>query len=180
MRIEKLSKHSLEYIKDFDCGDEDLNDFILRDSFIYEEKLLAKTYLVFIDEKGLIGYFSLLNDKIQKSDDISKSEWNKKIKEDLSYKKNSLLELPSLKVGRLAVDKNFQKKQYGGNIVSLLKKTFSSENNRTGCKYITVDSYKKSKKFYERQGFKIYPAKTKDRDTILMYFNLSKYIKEIK
>ena len=87
--------------QEFNCGDQDLNDFIHEDSFIYEQKLLAKTYLVFIKEK-LIGYFSLLNDKIQKAEDVSKTEWNKKVKEDLSYQKNNLLELPSLKIGRLA------------------------------------------------------------------------------
>lgn len=177
MQIKKLSENFISQIQSFDCGDDDLNNFIREDSFIYEKKLLAKTYLVFIEQK-LVGYFSILNDKIQKSEDISKTEWNKKVKEDLSYQKNSLLELPSLKIGRLAIDKKAQKNGYGKNIILLVKQTFSSKNNKTGCKYITVDSYKKSQEFYQSQGFKIYPAETKDEDTILMYFNLPQLVSD--
>ena len=113
------------------------------------------------------------NDKIQKSDDISKNEWNKQIKEYLSCKKNGLLKLPAVKIGRLVIEKNFKKKGYDTYIILLVKETFSSETNKTGCKYITVDSYKNSKKFYENQEFRDYLVKTQDKNTILMYLNLS-------
>ena len=57
--IKKLSKNLEPQIKKFNCEDEDLNSFIREDSFFYEKTLLAKTYLVFIEE-NLIGYFSVL------------------------------------------------------------------------------------------------------------------------
>ena len=88
MLIEKLSKNFLDSIRDFDCDDTDLNDFLLKDSFVYEKTLLAKTYLI-LDGQCLVGFFSLLNDKIQKSDDISKREWNSRVKKDLTYQKNN-------------------------------------------------------------------------------------------
>jgi len=34
-----------EKIKSFDCGDTDLNDFILNESFLYREALLAVSYV---------------------------------------------------------------------------------------------------------------------------------------
>ena len=49
----------------FDCGEEDLNAFLLEDAKKYLHDLLAVTYL-FIDPnaKKTVAYFSLLNDKI--------------------------------------------------------------------------------------------------------------------
>ena len=35
-----------EKIESFDCGDTDLNDFILNESFLYREALLAVSYVL--------------------------------------------------------------------------------------------------------------------------------------
>lgn len=179
LSIEKLSQEFISQIKKFDCEDDDLNNFIINDSFHYEKGLLAKTYLLFL-QKNLIGYYSILNDKIQRLEDISKREWNKKVKKDLPHQKNFLDELPALKIGRLAINKKFKNNGYGRQIIDSLKESFSSPNNKTGCKFITVDAYKKSQDFYHKQNFKIYAEKLKDKETILMYFNLSQYLKEVE
>ena len=83
--------------------------------------------------------------------------------------------IPSIKIGRLAVDKKFQGKGIGVEIVNLIKSSFSDRNNKTGCKPITVDSYEKSIYFYKSQEFERYPIKLEDDETSLMYFNLSNY-----
>jgi GNAT superfamily N-acetyltransferase len=46
-------------------------------------------------------------------------------------------------------------------------------NNRTGCKFITVDAYKQSVKFYEKLGFTTFTDKDIDLDTRAMYLELS-------
>ena len=56
-------------------------------------------------------------------------------------------------------------------IIDYTKGTFTN-NNKTGCKFITVDAYKKSLPFYEKMGFKYLSNKDKKSDTRLMYFNL--------
>lgn len=45
---------------------------------------------------------------------------------------------PSVKVGRLAVSKKHQGQNWGKLIISLLKEWFI-HNNKTGCRFITVD-----------------------------------------
>lgn len=57
MRIIKLSN---EYqMKPFDCGDADLNGFLMNDAKDYMEKDLANTFIVENDNQ-IIAYYSLL------------------------------------------------------------------------------------------------------------------------
>ena len=81
-----------EKIKSFDCGDTDLNDFILNESFLYREALLAVSYVL---------------------------------------------------------------------------------ENKTGCRFLTVDAYAAAVPFYEKNGF--IPLNNEDVDsaTRLLYFDLN-------
>ena len=57
-----------EKIESFDCGDTDLNDFILNESFLYREALLAVSYVLEnkVNQRS-VAYFSLANDRISLS-----------------------------------------------------------------------------------------------------------------
>ena len=61
--------------KPFDCGNEDLNDFLLRDAKDYTKKLLSVTYVVESDQQ-IVAYFSLSNDKIA-IPNSDKATWRK-------------------------------------------------------------------------------------------------------
>lgn len=167
-------------LNSFDCGNDDLNEFIKKDALKYEESLLAKTYLIIdVSTEKLIAFYSVLNDKVSMDHTISKNAFNKQIKSELTHYKNHLKEIPSVKIGRLAVDSKFARRGYGKSIIDFIKSDFSHERNKTGCHFITVDSYKKSKAFYEKQGFEKYPVSLKDdKETILMYYNLLEYKKK--
>ena len=43
-RLIKLSSDTI--IKPFDCGDQDLNEFLLNDAINYQKELMAVTYLL--------------------------------------------------------------------------------------------------------------------------------------
>ena len=75
-QIRKLSKD--ENIRDFDCGDEDLNEFLIKDAPLYQKALLANTYIIENKENGSIGaYFSLANDRIAIKDFPNNTEFNR-------------------------------------------------------------------------------------------------------
>ena len=61
-----------ERVKSFDCGDADLNDFILNEAGPYREALLAVTYVFeTVDDEEherIAAYFSLANDRVSMSD----------------------------------------------------------------------------------------------------------------
>lgn len=59
----------------FDCGDSDLNEFLITDALKWQENLLAVTYCL---ENGedIALYFSLSNDKIS-ANTLPQSFWRK-------------------------------------------------------------------------------------------------------
>lgn len=63
--VRKLSVD--EQVKSFNCGDSDLNDFILNEAAPYRKAMLAVTY-VFEDKitKQTAAFFSLANDKVSR------------------------------------------------------------------------------------------------------------------
>lgn len=54
-----------EAVKSFNCGDADLNDFILNESLFYRKALLAVSYIVENKKENnqVAAYFSLANDR---------------------------------------------------------------------------------------------------------------------
>ena len=161
---------SVDYqIKSFDCQDADLNEFLLKDATKYLQQLLAVSYVI-EDEINTIAFFSLLNDKISILDSESKSQWRKLIRDKLPHRKH-FSSYPAVKIGRFGVSLNYKGQGWGTMILDYLKELFIS-NNRTGCRYITVDAYKESLPFYEKNGFLYLTSLDKNSDTRLMYFDL--------
>ena len=60
-------------LKQFDCGDSDLNEFFHKDAADYGRQLLAVTY-VFENNSEIVAFFSVLNDKIV-YEDVSGSKF---------------------------------------------------------------------------------------------------------
>ena len=160
-------------IKNFDCGDGDLNDFFHKDSFEYLSKLLSVTYVVENDD-DTIAFFSLSNDKLSQ-DTKNKGTW-RKVKKKFPHAKHRS-DYPAVKIGRLGVSGKYSGQGFGTEILGFIKDMFIS-NNRTGCCFITVDAYRQSEGFYARNGFKrLNPTeKVKGDDTILMYYSLQELV----
>lgn len=166
----RLIRLSLEsQIKSFDCGDNDLNEFLINDSKRFILNLLAVTYVI-EDNQNTIAFFSLLNDKISILYAESKTQWRKLVKDKLPFGKryNSY---PAMKIGRLGVSVLYKNQGWGTDILNYLKDLFVT-NNRIGCRFITVDAYRDSLGFYEKNGFKYLTNSDRSADTRLMFFDL--------
>ncbi|WP_205195189.1 GNAT family N-acetyltransferase [Chitinophaga sp. Cy-1792] len=147
-----------------------MNDFLFNHAHRYSKELLTVTYLVETDTET-VAFFSLLNDKISFEDASSKNQW-KKIQGHLHGKKRTPANsFPAAKIGRLGVTDSIQNQGIGASILDFIKNLFLN-NNKTGCKFITVDAYHQSVKFYEKNGFRYFPAKSTDGHTAMMYFDL--------
>ncbi len=160
-------------IDSFDCGDEDLNDFIKNEGKIYKQQLIAMPYVVI--EKGntdkIIAYFTLSNDKIAVTDFESNSQFNKFKKKNFN-KEKFLRSYPSVKIGRLGISKLSHGLGIGTNIIDFIKLYFL-EDNKTGCRFVTVDAYNAAVPFYEKNGFEFLIRKD-ENPTQLMFFDLMK------
>lgn len=70
----KIVRLTQDYtFKPFDCGEQDLNDFLFNDSKNYLERLMAVTYVLETENKT-VGFFSVSNDKIS-IPDTDKATW---------------------------------------------------------------------------------------------------------
>lgn len=155
----------------FDCGDTDLNGFLFDDAKNYSRDLIAVTYMIH-DDENTIAYFNYQNDKIAHTDiDGNIDLFLERVGIYLPKGKSDKKSYPAVKIGRLGVNKEFQSKGLGKYILDYTKDSFVS-NNKTGCKFITVDAYKNSVPFYKKNGFICLSSKDKKSDTRLMYFNL--------
>jgi hypothetical protein len=53
-----------------------------------------------------------------------------------------------------------------------VREMYIYEQHHAGCRFITVDAYRSSLDFYEKNRFKYLTTKDKDEDTRAIYFDL--------
>ena len=158
LRVRKLNP--AEHIASFDCGDEDLNSFILEEAPLYRKALLAVTY-----------YFSLANDKVSLSDFESKTEFNRFRKHRFVNEKR-LKSYPAGKLCRLAVDNVAKSLHLGSYLVKFIKSYFVTDN-KTVCRFLTVDAYADAIPFYLKNGFIPLNEDDAGQATRLLFFDLN-------
>ena len=160
-----------EVVESFDCGDADLNDFILNESHHYRDELLAVSYAMEDEEGHIIAYFSLANDKISISEFENKTEFNRFRKQRFINEKR-LKSYPAVKICRFGVDISVRNLHLGSKLLNFIKLYFIT-NNKTGCRFITVDAYIGAIPFYLKNDFQeLTESDKEDRHTRLLYYDL--------
>lgn len=150
----------LENCKPFDCGNKDLNDFFSEDVLNYTSNLLGKSYCFTLDdeESEIVAAFTISNDSI-KTFTLPNAR-KKKVNNEIPRQKQ-MKSYPAVLVGRLGVNKNFRRIKgeevsVGDQLMNFIKSWFIDKANKTGCRFIVVDSYNDVAplKYYKRNGFK--------------------------
>lgn len=166
MKLVRLShQHNLNY---FDCGDEDLNEFLKDNALNFIEQRIANTF-VLEDESEIAAYFCLLNDKVSQ-EESSNNKW-KKIKKEFPDDKQ-FSSYPAIKIGRFAVSLKYRGMNLGTDLMVMLKDMLNSNPNYSAFRYLTVDAYLSAIGFYEKNNFKILSPQTVNKDTRLMFFDM--------
>lgn len=166
--IRRLDKQ--EIVKSFDCGDADLNDFILNESPLYRKELLAVSYVAENDSKEIIGYFSLANDRVSLSDFEDKTSFNR-FRRHRFVNEKRLKSYPAVKICRLGIHLSAKGFGIGSELLFFIKSYFV-ENNKTGCRFVTVDAYASAVPFYLKNGFTPLTSEDENDITRLLYFDL--------
>jgi GNAT superfamily N-acetyltransferase len=147
----------------FDCGDADLTDFFRNDALLHQKELISVTYF-FYDKpcKLAVAFFSVLNDAIRTAP----------FKDELPTGKEYTF-YPAIKIGRFGVDKEYQRMGIGCQMMDFIKRFFVYEN-RSGCRFLTVDAYNSPEilSFYTKCGFTFYTEKDKNRQTRTMKYEI--------
>lgn len=183
--FQPLSKDLIDSLKSFDCGHSDLNEFFANDCFDYSRELIGKTYCFTLDSnpKEIVCAFTIANDSI-KVNTLPNSRRKKVLKEIPREKR--MRSYPAVLIGRLGVDIKFKQKGIGKELMNFIKSWFIDSNNKTGCRFIVVDSYNEDIPlyYYQKNGFLfLFSTEQQEKDymgfdkndklnTRLLYFDL--------
>lgn len=173
----------------FSCGDADLDEFFQLDAFLQAKQLLCKNYCFTLDESpsAIVCAFTLANDSIKKIPGNRKKKVEGAIPREKHY-----ASYPAVMIGRLGVSDTMQGKSLGTEVLDFIKAWLVDPLNKTGCRFILVDSYNKPQnfRFYERNGFKfLFSTEEQEREfrdlkedkplnTRLMYFDLIELVEK--
>lgn len=158
--IEKLSLNHI--IKSFSCGnlkdDTELDSFLKEDAFKQQNQKINVTHVAIEKNTNkVIGYVTIMTDKLRVS--------NKEKKELELTEQYS--DFPSVKIGRLAVDKNYSGRNVGTAMLQYITGLVLESAETIGCRFLIVDSYPKSVGFYQKIGFVINLIQDQTRIKIL-------------
>lgn len=164
--IQKLSEESS--VSGFSCYERELVDFLKEDALVNQNAGVSTTYL-FLEKttKTLLGYITLLTDAVHLDQDLK--EYFRK--QSIDYKS-----LPALKIGRIPVDDNYQRRGIGTRMVDFSIVVARKISSDVGCRFITLDAKKNqdisksSVHFYKKMGFSV--LKERAKGTTPMYFDL--------
>ena len=169
-RFIRLNENNV--VESFDCGDQDLNDFILNRSAAYQKYLLSVSYAFANPDNGkILAYCSLANDKVAVTDFKDKTEFNRFRRHHGFSNAKRLKSYPAVKLCRLGVDTSAKGKQIGTRILNYIKSIYAMEN-KAGCRFLTVDAYLGAVPFYIKNDFQFMNAEDTDPHTRMMYFDL--------
>lgn len=147
---EKLIKSS----DNFECDNDDLNDFFLNDCINYSKELLGKSYCFTLDEDEtkIVCAFTISNDSI-KVNTLPNSR--KRVVIKAIPRPKQFKSYPAVLIGRLGVNKKFGRQGIGTELMDFIKSWFIDKDNKTGCRFIVVDSYNTENaiNYYLRNNF---------------------------
>jgi len=162
-------------IKPFESELKEFDDFLYEDAKNYLAQKLAVTYL-FETDTETIAYFCLAHDCIRRELDkekmtaVEKQIWNK-INRKIPFLKQRGY-YPSVKIGRLAVSKKYEGKGFGRLIINTVSSMYMEDEQKAGCRFISVDVRMDICDFYIRNGFKFLTDQDADKKQRVMYFDL--------
>lgn len=164
-----------EYVPDFDCGDDDLNDFLKNEVQLYRHAKLAITYVLTLKNapERVAAFCSLANDRVSLSDFENTTDFNRFRKKQGFPQAKRMRSYPAVKICRLGVDISMRGISAGSRFLDFIK-TYFSIDNKTGCRFLTVDAYIDAIPFYEKNGFQ--PLNSDDEDstyTRTLFFDLN-------
>lgn len=125
-------------IREFDCGNADLNDFFINDAMKYQQELLGQTYFFRLkEEKTIVAAFTLSNDSI-KVYNLPNAR-KKKVNEEIPAAKR-MKSYPATLIGRLGVVSAFARKGIGTQVLDFIKSLCLLEDANK-CRFVLVDAY---------------------------------------
>jgi GNAT superfamily N-acetyltransferase len=145
-----LSKENV--ISDFDCGDDELNDFFNREALLYSHQMLAE--IIFFRHKSngkIVCAFSYSAGSIKTAD--LPGNRNKLVRKFVPWEK-SLRSYPGILIGRLGVANEFKGQGTGSQLMDYIK-NYCLDMFPRSVRYLLVDAFNEPAviRFYQKNDF---------------------------
>lgn len=147
MELELLGKTHIK--KDFNCGNEQLDGYLKNQARQDYSRDLSVCY-VLSEEKVIVGYYTL------SSNTIDRGEFPEELIKKLP---STYINLPTVLLGRLAVDSKYQGKGYGKFLLINALNEALELSKRVGILAMVVEPIDNAaEKFYAEYGFILLPG----------------------
>ena len=139
-----------------------LQIFIRRTAKSHHTSHVSKTYVI-ADEKRVLAYISLCCAQVKLEshpDDLARYKYD----------------YPAVKIGKLAVHEDFERRDYGSDLVDLAIAIAKDEiRPRIGCRLLLVDSHRDAVGFYKKKGFVLIDTEeNNNRPCPVMFLDIGK------
>lgn len=150
--IEKLNKDHKK--SDFDCDNVLLNNYIHKQAKRDVNRDLSACYILNdINDKRVLGYYTLSGNS------IDRNEFPIELMQKMPP---SYINLPTILLGRLAIDKNEKGKGFGSILLIDALKKCADISESLGVLAVIVDPFdQKAISFYKKFGFILIPSNNK-------------------
>jgi len=157
IKIEILEeKHNLT---DFSCGNKDIDDFIHKEAWTFQNERLGVSY-VFSHNGKVVGFLTL-----------SMADLRKEKMENEDRLQIGKENYPALQISQLATCKEHMEKGIGTYICDFCLSKALEFSKRIGCRLLVLNAVRDSIGFYEKYGFKMLPKQEERREPI-MFMNI--------
>jgi GNAT superfamily N-acetyltransferase len=139
--VEKLSSEHDR--TSFDCGNDLLNNFIQKLASQYSRKNLGRTYVATMQDKQVVGYYTISTSRVDFEN----------VPEELARHYPGI-PIPVVLLGRLAVDKRFQRQGVGKLLLVRALRQAAELSEAVGIAAVEVHAVdNEARHFYLKYGF---------------------------
>ena len=138
-RLVLLADHEL---KGFDCGNNELNRWLVEHARASQKADLARTYVLLADA-AVVGYVSLTTGSVRR--DAAPKRYARGMRRH---------PIPTILIARLAVDRRYQGQRLGGRLLAEALRLAVTASDAAAARLVVVDAIDDAAAaFYRRWGF---------------------------
>lgn len=135
-----------QMVRGFTCGNKALDEFLSTEEVEkFEREGLGRTFLVY-HNGNLVAYYTLSNDSLR-------IEYLKTVKSFSKFAEFRVDSIPAVKIGRLAVAKEWQNRGVGRLLIARIAAEALFQGQRSGVRLLILEAKPESVRFYEKCGF---------------------------
>ncbi len=151
----KITRYTTNLVvTDFDCGDEEVNNFLKQKAADQIRRHITEIYVISLDST-VIGYYAFFSSHLHLT---------------LPETPKNPIKVPGVCLGQLGVDKRYAKKGLGEMLIKHCIAMAYKVAKLTACRIVWVDAYDNKIDYYRSKRFHLFDQRKPNRNR--MYFDL--------